>query len=209
LSDYQATFEKFGTNAYLDPITFIVERPLKAKHHCCRSKINNYFFESIQLYQNADKIFPTHNHLCCCFQVKIQDASSCKKSDRFKSCEDEASAAKGVAPAENRRNSKRLSGDSNIYETTNSRGINQAQITAEQLRFQEEEAERNKDPNANKDTDYNDYEQSEGTQSEDNNTLDDSSEEETLEELVAKDKTSRINSGREIQLQKGLEYTST
>jgi hypothetical protein len=105
------------------------------------------------------------------------------------------SAAKGVAPAENRRNSKRLSGDSNVYETTNSRGMNQAQITAEQLRFQEEEeAEKNKDPNANKDTDHNIDEQSEGTQSEDDNPSDNSSEEETLEELFAKAKTSRRNS---------------
>jgi hypothetical protein len=39
---------------------------------------------------------------------------------------------------------------------------------------------------------------------EDDNPSDDSSEEETLEKFVAKAKTSRINSGREIQLQKGL-----
>jgi hypothetical protein len=85
------------------------------------------------------------------------------------------SAAKGVAPAENRRNSNRIP------------GVNQAQITAERLRFaDEEEAERNKDPNANKDTDRDD-EQS-GTQSEDDNPSDDSSEEKTLEELVARQK---------------------
>jgi hypothetical protein len=39
-------------------------------------------------------------------------------------------AARIVAPTENRRNFKRLSGNSSVYEITNSRGMNQAQITA-------------------------------------------------------------------------------
>jgi hypothetical protein len=129
------------------------------------------------------KFFPTHDHLCCESQVKIQDASSC--ASRVAKTK---TSAKGVAPAENRRNSNSLPGESNVYETTNSRGMNQAQITAE----------KNKHPNANKDTDHSDDEQSEGTQSKNDNPSDDSSEEETLEELVAKAKTSRINSGREI-----------
>jgi hypothetical protein len=113
------------------------------------------------------------------------------------------SSAKVVAPTENRRHSKRLSRISNSYETTNSRGMNQAQITAERLRFADEEAERIKEPYANKDTDRDD-EQPEGTQSADDNPSDDSSEEETLEELVAKAKSLRINFGREIQLQNSL-----
>jgi hypothetical protein len=55
-------------------------------------------------------------------------------------------AARVVAPNENRRNSTRLSGNSSVSETTNSRGMNQAQITAERLQFAAiEQAERNID----------------------------------------------------------------
>ena len=115
-------------------------------------------------------------------------------------------AARVVAPNENRRNSTRLSGNSSVSETTNSRGMNQAQITAERLQFAAiEQAERNIDKNADKNTDRDD-EQSEGTQSEEDNhddERDDSSEEKTPEEIVAKTNASRINSRREIQLQKG------
>jgi hypothetical protein len=49
-----------------------------------------------------------------------------KKVTASRVAKTKTSAAKGVAPAENRRNSKRLSGNSNVYETTNSRGMNQA-----------------------------------------------------------------------------------
>jgi hypothetical protein len=107
----------------------------------------------------------------------------------------------GIAapPVQERRNSHRSSRNSNVSETTNSRGMNQAQITAEQLGLEQEE---NIDINANINTDHDS--ESEGRQLSEESDQDDPPEEETLEKLVAKANASRINSGREIQLQKGL-----